>query len=208
MNSNGLKPARYSPYPGEMRPPARAPALSDFHRGPWWFENPIKSFTHYLLVSLTFTPRPFPFFFFTTSGPRRWTARSRAPASSYRSDNSTTSTLVRLTPNSTSNDHYPSTNFKVLAPHFSAHGDSAINRQTEAFPVILRVLAQLVRLRSIKSIQECYNKSEEAWSDLWRAGYGELTQYNVLGRFGGNPKLELSVGQIRDTNGCTRYVTT
>jgi hypothetical protein len=112
-------------------------------------------------VSLTFTPRPFPFFFFTTPGPRRWTATSRAPASSYRPDNSTTGTLVRLTPNSTSNDHYPSTNFKVLAPNISAHGDSAINGQTEAFPVILRVIAQLVGLRNIKSIHECYNKSKE-----------------------------------------------
>jgi hypothetical protein len=62
---------------------------------------------------------------------------------------------VWLTPNSTPNDHYPSINCKVLTPNFSAHGDSVINRQTEAFPVILRVLAQLAGSRSIKSTQEC-----------------------------------------------------
>jgi hypothetical protein len=57
-----------------------------------------------------------------------------------------------LTPNSTSNNHFPSTNFKVLAPNLSAHGGRAITGQTEAFPVILRVLTQLVGSRSIKSI--------------------------------------------------------
>jgi hypothetical protein len=31
-----------------------------------------------------------------------------------------------LTPNSTSNNHFPSTNFKVLAPNLSAHGGRAI----------------------------------------------------------------------------------
>jgi hypothetical protein len=59
-----------------------------------------------------------------------------APASPYQPDNSTTGALERLTPNLTPNNHYPSTNFKVLAPILSAHSDSAINGQTEAFPVI------------------------------------------------------------------------
>jgi hypothetical protein len=77
------------------------------------------------------------------------------PVCPYRSDNSTTDAPVRLTPNLTPNDHYPSTNFKVLAPNLSTHGDSAINGQTEAFPVIQRVLAQLAGSRSIKSTQEC-----------------------------------------------------
>jgi hypothetical protein len=77
------------------------------------------------------------------------------PASPYRLDNSTTGAPVRLTPNSTPNDHYPSTNFKVIAPNLSAHGDSVINGQTESFPVILRVLAQLAGSRSIKSTLEC-----------------------------------------------------
>jgi hypothetical protein len=62
---------------------------------------------------------------------------------------------VWLTPNSTPNDHYPSINCKVLAPNLSAHGDSAINGQTEVFLVILRVLAQLAGSSSIKSTQEC-----------------------------------------------------
>jgi hypothetical protein len=52
-----------------------------------------------------------------------------------------TGALEWLTPNLTPHNHFPSTNFKVLAPNLSAHGDSAINGQLEAFPVILWVLA-------------------------------------------------------------------
>jgi hypothetical protein len=78
-----------------------------------------------------------------------------APASPYWPDDSTTDALERLTPNSTPNNHYPSINFKVLAPNLSAHGDSAINGLPEAFPLILRVLAQLAGSRSITRTQGC-----------------------------------------------------
>jgi hypothetical protein len=102
---------------------------------------------------------------------------------------------VRLTPNLTSNNHYPSTNFKVLAPNLSAHGDSAINRQIEAFLVILQVLAQLVGSRSIKSVQECYNKSEEGIIGPMETWPWRAHPRGVLDTFGGNPKLELFGGQ-------------
>jgi hypothetical protein len=78
-----------------------------------------------------------------------------APASLYRPRYAMTGALEWLTPNSTPNNHFPSTNFKVLAPNLSAHGDSAINGQPEAFPVILHVLAQLAGSRSITSTQGC-----------------------------------------------------
>jgi hypothetical protein len=78
-----------------------------------------------------------------------------APVSQDRLKNAMTGALERLTPNSTPNNHYRSTNFKVLAPNLSAHGDGTINRQPEAFPVILRVLAQLAGSRSIQSTQGC-----------------------------------------------------
>jgi hypothetical protein len=78
-----------------------------------------------------------------------------APASLYRPRYAMTGALERLTPNSTPNNHYPSTNFKVLAPNLSAHGDSAINGQPKAFPVILHVLAQLAGSRSNTSTQGC-----------------------------------------------------
>jgi hypothetical protein len=32
-----------------------------------------------------------------------------------------------LTPNLTPNNHFPSTNFKVLGPNLSTHGDSSMN---------------------------------------------------------------------------------
>ena len=73
-----------------------------------------------------------------------------APASMYRPRYAMTGALEWLTPNSTPNNHFPSTNFKVLAPNLSAHGDSAINGQLKAF-----------RSRSITSIQGCQNKREE-----------------------------------------------
>ena len=64
-----------------------------------------------------------------------------APASLYRLRYAMTGALEWLTPNSIPNNHFPSTNFKVLAPNLSAHGDSAIIGHLEAFPVILWVLA-------------------------------------------------------------------
>jgi hypothetical protein len=64
-----------------------------------------------------------------------------APASLYRPRYAMTGAQEWLTPNSTPNNHFPSTNFKVLAPNLSAHGDSAINGQLKAFPMILWVLA-------------------------------------------------------------------
>jgi hypothetical protein len=77
------------------------------------------------------------------------------PASQYRPDNSTTSAPVQLTPNSTPNDPFPSINCKILAPNHSVHGDTTLNGQTKAFPVIWRGLVQLAGSRSIKSIREC-----------------------------------------------------
>jgi hypothetical protein len=50
-----------------------------------------------------------------------------APASLYRPRYSMTDALEWLTPNLTPNNHFPSTNFKVLAPNLSTHGGSAIN---------------------------------------------------------------------------------
>jgi hypothetical protein len=44
-----------------------------------------------------------------------------APTSLYRSDNAMTGAPVRLTPNSTYNDHNPSLNCKVLAHNHSVH---------------------------------------------------------------------------------------
>jgi hypothetical protein len=48
-----------------------------------------------------------------------------APASLYQPENAMTGAPVRLTPNSTYNDHNPSSNCKVLASNCSTHGDSA-----------------------------------------------------------------------------------
>jgi hypothetical protein len=138
---------------GETRP--RAPAVSILHRGPWSVEKSLKNPFHYFPVSLTSALRPLPFYFFTTPAPRRWTTTSQSLASLHQLNNATTGAPVWLTPNSTPNDHYPSINCNVLTPNFSAHGDSAINGQTEAFPVILRVLVQLAGSRRIKSTQEC-----------------------------------------------------
>jgi hypothetical protein len=149
ININELKLAQVGPRQAETRPRAR----------PWCLlctEVPRdlkKSHTLFTCVIDIYT-ETLPFLFLYNVGSTTRTATSRAPVSLYRPDNSTTGAPVRLTPNSTPNDHYPSTNFKVLAPNLSAHGDSAINGQTEAFSVIQSVLAQLAGSRSIKGIQE------------------------------------------------------
>jgi hypothetical protein len=51
-----------------------------------------------------------------------------APASLYRPDNATTGAQVRLTPNSTHNDHNPSINCKVLAHNLTVHGGDGNRR--------------------------------------------------------------------------------
>jgi hypothetical protein len=109
--------------------------------GPGDFEKLVKSPPHYLFESLTNADRPSTFFFFTTRDPRRWTATGRASASLYLPEWATARDLAWLTLNLTLNNHFPSTNFKVLGFILSAHGDSAINGQHEVFPVILWVLA-------------------------------------------------------------------
>jgi hypothetical protein len=59
MNSIGLKPAQYSPCPGETR--ATVPAMLALRKGPRLFEKLVNSPVHYFYVSLTFAPRPFTF---------------------------------------------------------------------------------------------------------------------------------------------------
>jgi hypothetical protein len=73
-------------------------------------------------------------------------------ASLYWPEWETTRALVWLTLNLTPNNHFPSTNFKVLGLILSAHGDSAINGPLEVFPVIYPGLVQLVGPMSFKDI--------------------------------------------------------
>jgi hypothetical protein len=86
---------------------------------------------------MTIANKPSPFLFLHKVKSTTVGGGAGTPASSYRPDNSTTGALERLTPNSTPNNHFPSTNCKILTPNLSAHGDSAINGQLEVFPVIL-----------------------------------------------------------------------
>jgi hypothetical protein len=120
INSNGLNLARAGPQQAK-----HARALPGLHRGPWSFEKLVKSPAHYLLVSLTFTPRPLPFLFLHTSRPPTVDGRAAAPASLYRPENAMTGAPVRLTPNSAPNNHNPSINSGVLTLNCSVHGDGA-----------------------------------------------------------------------------------
>ena len=110
---------------------------------------------HYSYVSLTFCAEALHFLIPHELKSPTEDGGAAAPVSHDRPEIAMTGALEWLTPNLTLNNHYPSTNFKVLAPNLSAHGDNAINEQLEAFPVILRVLAQLAGLRSITSTQGC-----------------------------------------------------
>jgi hypothetical protein len=144
----------YNPYPAHTSPiqpiprrnaPPRALAVSYLHRGPWWFEKPVKSPAHYLLVSLTVTPRPFPFFFFTTSGPRRWTATSRASVSLYWPEYATASPFLCLTPNSTPGDLDSPTNFTNWDRSTPAHVDGENREEIMVFRAIQYDLVQSIK---------------------------------------------------------------
>jgi hypothetical protein len=74
--------------------------------------------------------------------------------SSYWPEYATASALAWLTLNLTPNNRFPSINCKVRALNHTAHGDSAINGQTETFSVILQALTQLDGSRSIKGTSE------------------------------------------------------
>jgi hypothetical protein len=110
---------------------------------------------HYSYVSLTFCAEALHFLIPHELKSPTEDGGAATPVSQDRPENAMTCALERLTPNSTPKNHYPSTNFKVLAPNLSVHGDNAINGQPEAFPVILCVLVQLARSRSITSTQGC-----------------------------------------------------
>jgi hypothetical protein len=135
--------------------PARAPAVSTLHRGPWLFEKPINSPTHCSCVPLTLCAEALHFLILRELKSTTEDDGAAAPVSLYRPRYAMNGAMEWSTPNSTLNNHFPSTNFKVLAPNLSAHSDSAINGQLEAFPVILWVLAQLTGSRSITSTQGC-----------------------------------------------------
>jgi hypothetical protein len=108
---------------------------------------------HYSYVSLTLCAEALHFLILHGLKSSTEDGIAAAPTSLYRPRYEMTGALEWLTPNSTPNNHFPSTNFKVLATNLSAQGDSVINGQPEAFPVILRVLAQLAGSRSITSTQ-------------------------------------------------------
>jgi hypothetical protein len=135
--------------------PARALAVSTLHRGPWLFEKPVNSLAHCSCVPLTLCAEALHFLILRKLKSSTEDDGAAAPASLYRPRYAMTGALEWSTPNSTLNNHFPSTNFKVLAPNLSAHGDTAINGQLEAFLVILWVLAQLAGSRSITSTQGC-----------------------------------------------------
>jgi hypothetical protein len=86
---------------------------------------------HYSYVSLTFCAEALHFLILRELKSPTEDGGAATPVSQYRPENTMTGALERLTPNSTPKNHYPSTNFKVLAPNLSVHGDSAINGQPE-----------------------------------------------------------------------------
>jgi hypothetical protein len=110
---------------------------------------------HYSYVSLTLCEEALHFLILRELKSLTEDGGAAAPVSHDRPEIAMTGALEWLTPNLTLNNHYPSTNFKVLAPNLTAHGDGAINGQPEALQVILRVLAQLAGSRSITSTQGC-----------------------------------------------------
>jgi hypothetical protein len=108
---------------------------------------------HYLLVPLTFTPRPFPFCFFVVPSPRWWPATSVSPVNSYWPDYATTRPLLCLTPNSTPGDTNPSTNCTIPGWEHSVHDNSENREQTDVFMVIQSGLVQSNESMSIRGLE-------------------------------------------------------
>jgi hypothetical protein len=80
---------------------------------------------HYSYVSLTFCVEAPHFISLHELRSPTMDGGAAAPASLYRPENAMTDASVQLIPNSTYNDHNPSSNCMVLASNRSAHGDSA-----------------------------------------------------------------------------------
>jgi hypothetical protein len=132
----------------------RAPAVSGLHRRPWRYEKPVKSPPHYLFESRAKADRPSPFLFLHKVKSTTVDGGAGTPASLHWPGYTMTGAHKWWSPNLTPNNHFPSTNFKILGLNRSAHGDSAINGQPEAFPVIYPGLVQLVGPMSFKDISE------------------------------------------------------
>jgi hypothetical protein len=98
-----------------------------------------------------------------------------APASPHWPDNSTTGALERLTPNSTPNNYYPSTNFKILAPNLSAHGDNVINDNSKCSRWSYAFQLNWPGREASQAHRDSKTRERRTWSDLWRADRGELT---------------------------------
>jgi hypothetical protein len=152
INSTGLNPAQDGPRRVETRP--RAPVVSGLYRRPWQYEKPEKSPPHYLFESLTTADRSSPFLFLHKVKSTNVDGGVGTPASLHCPGYVMTDTQKWWPPNSTPNNHFPSTNFNILGLNRSAHGDSAINGQPETFPMIYPGLGQLVGPMSFKDISE------------------------------------------------------
>jgi hypothetical protein len=122
VNSGGLNLARVSPYTGE-RAPARARGVH-FAQRTLAFQITSKESCALFTRVTDNCIKVLHFLFLRELRSPTVDGGAVAPASPYLPQNAMIDALMRLTPNSTYNDHNPSSNCKVLASNRSAHGDS------------------------------------------------------------------------------------
>jgi hypothetical protein len=140
MNSNGLKPARASPWTGKRtRACRRCPICAEDldHSNNRWRTPGYYSLSHWHSQlgprsSISSQPQ-------VLDGERRW---ARPLANLYWLRYSTTRALARLTPNSTLGDPNPSISYMNPARNLSVHDDNENLRQSEVFMTIWCGLAQ------------------------------------------------------------------
>jgi hypothetical protein len=121
MNSNGLKPARYGPRPGETHH-ARARVGSFTQKTSAFWTSSKEPRALFTCVSDIYTEAP-PFLFLRKVRSPTTDGGAVAPVSLYRPENATTRPLRCSTPNYTLGDTNPSTNCTKLAQSMSAHDD-------------------------------------------------------------------------------------
>jgi hypothetical protein len=109
INSNGLKLAQVGPRTGESSL-AHAPTVFILHRGPWSFEKNRKESSPLFPCLTDICTKAPPFLFLRKVRSPTVDGGAVAPASPYWLEHTTISAQVWLTPNSTPNDHNPSTN--------------------------------------------------------------------------------------------------
>jgi hypothetical protein len=151
MNSTGRIPAQVGPSPGKMRTSPR-PRRQFYTEISTVLNNSNQVLCTIAMSRWQFLKRSMDFYSFTPPDPRRRRARPSSSELLDRPNGARVGASERSTPNSSSEECFPSTNFWIGALQFSAHGDREPRGHSLAFMTTQGGLAQLDRFTSNKGL--------------------------------------------------------